>query len=151
MSAAGVHGTAVVHRGTGLLVRGASGSGKSLLAARLVLAGAVLVGDDRLALERRGDAIFAAPVPPLEGLIELRGRGLLRLDHAAEARIDALVDIVPWRALERMPEEAALRGELLGVELARQPVPDRLDHALVLVEALCGGFAQRRGLRSPHV
>lgn len=145
-----IHGSAIRHRGRGVLIRGPSGAGKSLLAARLMLAGAELVGDDRLRLERRDGAVFARPVPPLEGLIEIRGRGLVAVAYLEEARIDALVDIVPGDALERMPEEEACESLLLGVRLPSQAVPDRLDHALILIEALCGGLAPREGLRSAH-
>ena len=146
-----VHGSAVLYRETGLLIRGPSGSGKSLLAARLILSGGLLIGDDRLALSVEGGSLHAAPVPPLEGLIELRGRGLVAVPYAATGRIDAVVDVVAAADLERMPEEAEGFAGLLGVRLPRQAVPDRLDHALILIEALCGGFARGQGLRSPPV
>ena len=50
-----VHATAIAIDGKGVLLRGPSGSGKSDLALRLLEAGGVLVGDDRVALSVRDD------------------------------------------------------------------------------------------------
>lgn len=151
-----IHGTAVRYCGLGLLIRGPSGSGKSLLAASLLLRGGVLVGDDRLRIEAREGRLHAAPVPPLEGLIEIRGRGIVAVAHEPSAPIGGVVDIVASAGLERFPEEGDLVTEILGVTLRRQPVPDRLEHALILVDVLCGRLdgadhASEKGLRSARV
>ena len=45
--------------GRGVLIEGESGSGKSSLALALIDRGAVLVGDDGVALETRGDRLWA--------------------------------------------------------------------------------------------
>ena len=78
-----IHATAVLLGEHGVLVRGPSGSGKSLLALLLIEAytdrglPALLVADDRVDIERRDDAIVLSPPQVLAGLIELRGRGIL--------------------------------------------------------------------------
>ena len=133
-----VHGTAVTYASRGFLIRGPSGSGKSLLAASLILRGGVLVGDDRVNLSAQAGKLMAKPTPPLEGLIEIRGRGLLAIAYESSTHIAAVLDIIPAASLERYPEEHELSTEILGIKLVRQPIPDRLEHALILVESLCG-------------
>jgi len=140
-----IHATAVLLDGRGVLLRGPSGAGKSLLALLLIEAftlrgrPALLVADDRVDLDRQDDAIVLSPPKALAGLIELRGRGILRRSHAAEATLALVVDLVP--DLERMPEDADLKADVLGLMFPRCPVP-RLgiigsDHQRLLVnEAL---------------
>ena len=140
-----IHATAVLLDGRGVLLRGPSGAGKSLLALLLIetftLRGrpSLLVADDRVDLERRNDAIVLSPPKALAGLIELRGRGILHRPHAAEANLVLVVDLVS--DLERMPADADLETEILGLMFPRCPVP-RLgvigsDHQRLLVnEAL---------------
>ena len=133
-----VHGTAVNYAARGLLIRGPSGSGKSLLAASLILRGGTLVGDDRVNLNAHAGRLIARPTPPLQGLIEVRGRGLLSVAYEDSTHIAAVLDIIPAASLERYPEEHDLSTEILGIKLVRLPIPDRLEHALILVESLCG-------------
>ena len=85
-----------------VLIEGESGSGKSSLALALIDRGAILVGDDGVALETRGERLWALPPPNIAGLVELRNLGLVtlparsapialvvRLDQAAPRFIDA--------------------------------------------------------------
>ena len=69
------------------------------------------------------------------GLIELRGRGIVHRPHLAMASLHLVVDLVD--DLIRMVEEDQLRTELLGVSLARCPVPRRgtvdSSHQLLLI------------------
>lgn len=140
-----VHATALVLDATGLLLRGPSGAGKSLMALGLIdaweLLGrpARLVADDRVDLSRAAGGLVMTPPKPIEGLIELRGRGLVRRPFAARARLHLVVDLVD--DLERMPEESAFETELMGVRLARCPVPrdgvaDPRHQLLLVREAL---------------
>ena len=123
MSAAlNVHGSGVVAGGTGILLRGPSGSGKSILALLLIeeMEGR-LVADDRLDLVREGDEVMMAAPPAIAGMIELRGRGIVRLPHAERAAVHLVIDLVP--ELIRMPDEPAFSTELMGLLLPRCPVP----------------------------
>lgn len=140
-----VHATGIVLDGKGVLLRGPSGSGKSLLALTLLDGWearglrARLVSDDRVDLAVERDQLTMYPPPAIAGLIELRGRGIVTRPHAAKGRIDLVVDFVP--RLERMVEEEDLTAELLGRRLARCPVPKfgvtELGHqALLVTEAL---------------
>jgi serine kinase of HPr protein (carbohydrate metabolism regulator) len=130
-----VHATAVVADGRGILIRGASGMGKSLLGLRLIERGGRLISDDRVHLSVCSGRIVAAPPYTTHGRMELRGRGILSLPHERAAVISLLVDIVAETDLERVPEAHHLTQTLLGVPVPRQPVPSSSDRALALITA----------------
>ncbi|MEI2385432.1 HPr kinase/phosphatase C-terminal domain-containing protein [Breoghania sp. JC706] len=133
------HATCVVVGTAGVLIRGASGSGKSALGLALVGhargAGhfAALVGDDRVALDVSGGRLVARVPPAIAGLIEQRGRGIRSVPYLPAAVVRLVVDLVPAKTIDRMPEEAALRAEIAGVTLPRQPAPEHdIGQALAL-------------------
>src|SRR5690349_5084103 len=76
------YGTCVAKDGAGVLLIGPPGSGKSDLALRLLYQGFQLIADDQVAIE---DGI-AKPPAALAGLLEVRGLGIVRFAHMAEAR-----------------------------------------------------------------
>jgi HPr kinase/phosphorylase len=140
-----IHATGLVLGGTGVMLRGASGTGKSLIALSLLTlwedrgVEASLVSDDRVEIWVRKGQLMMAPPARIAGLIELRGRGIVSRPFVPEARVDLVVDLVD--TLDRMPEEADQQTEILGVGLARCPVPRTgltgLGHQILLVrEAL---------------
>jgi HPr kinase/phosphorylase len=110
-----LHATAVAIDGRALLLRGASGSGKSDLAVRLIDAGARLVADDQSELYRRGDAIIVRAPATIAGLLEVRGIGILRFDALSEAPVALIVDLVPAEKIERLP--ARHSETILGLAL----------------------------------
>ncbi|MCW2308804.1 HPr kinase/phosphorylase [Rhodobium gokarnense] len=139
------HATALLLGPSGVLIRGASGSGKSLLAWTLLqrpgdgLFGA-LVADDRVEVSAVNGRLIARAPKPLAGLIELRGRGILKIAHEPACVIRLVVDIVGKDGLERMPEPAELTTVLCGVRLPRQPVRDGGAEATRLVRAALDGL-----------
>jgi serine kinase of HPr protein (carbohydrate metabolism regulator) len=110
-----IHATAVAIDGRAVLLRGASGSGKSDLALRLIDAGARLVADDQSEVWRRGDEIIVRAPAAIAGLLEVCGVGIVRLDALPEAPVALIVDLVGLEALERLPERQTER--ILGVAL----------------------------------
>src|SRR6185369_685582 len=85
-----------------------------------------------------GGLVMHAPAT-IEGLIELRGRGIVTRPFARKAALHLVVDLVD--SVERMVEEDQLVTELEGVTIARCPVPraGKVDsrHQLLLIrEAL---------------
>jgi HPr kinase/phosphorylase len=125
---ASVHASAVLVGDRAVLIRGASGAGKSRLAFDLILAGraghiapAKLVGDDRVHLEARQGQLMVRPARALAGLIEIRGLGIRRCDFAPEAVVGLVVDLGAADA-ERLPPPEALLACVFGIELPRIPV-----------------------------
>ena len=100
--------------GSGVLIVGASGRGKSALALNLIALGAYLVGDDRVRLRREGDRIVMRPHEALQGLIEARGIGLLRAATRPSAPLDLIVDL-DTPETERLPPKR--RRRLLDLEI----------------------------------
>ena len=140
-----VHATGLVLGKTGLILRGSPGAGKSLLALELLdeweARGlpAKLVSDDRIDIEATPKGLVMHAPKAIEGLIELRGRGIVSRPFVAKAALHLVVDMVD--SLERMVEEDALVTELEGVTIARCPAPraGKVDsrHQLLLIrEAL---------------
>jgi serine kinase of HPr protein (carbohydrate metabolism regulator) len=143
-----IHATGLVVGGQGVLLRGPSGAGKSMLALALLDRAetrgdaALLVSDDRVEIEADDARLFMLAPERIAGLIELRGRGIVRRPYAERAPVDLVVDLIA--DLPRMPEDEDLTTEMLGVTLARCPVPAapsaQLAHQLLLVvEALRAG------------
>ena len=91
---------------------GASGTGKSATALRMVASGARLVADDQVILTRKGDDIVATCPKGFAGLIEARGIGLLTVPHADTAIVDVIVDMEQTE-LHRLPPER--KNEILGL------------------------------------
>jgi serine kinase of HPr protein (carbohydrate metabolism regulator) len=110
MSTGTIHASAVVVDGTGILILGASGAGKSELALDLIdqclLRGipAALIGDDRLHLSVENGSPTARPAPNLAGLIEVRGSGIHEIGHVEQAPVHLAVRLVPENQAIRMPE-----------------------------------------------
>lgn len=78
-----------------ILIEGAPGSGKSSLALALIDRGAVLVGDDGVLLEARGDRLVARPHPATRGLMEVRNLGLLPFPVRDEAPVALALALDP--------------------------------------------------------
>lgn len=128
---AGVRATRLVHAtcleigGCGVLILGPSGSGKSDVSLRLIdqpgrgtgleTLTARLVADDQVVITRRGDHLFAAPPARLAGLIEVRGIGIVPVDHAPEAEVGLAVRLADASDIERLPAEDGSQIVLLGV------------------------------------
>lgn len=127
-----VHASVVAFAGRGVLILGASGTGKSELAARLIGRGAGLVADDRVRLVRRGDALVASAPARIAGLIEARGIGLLRLPAVPEAVLVLAVDLDREPAA-RMPHPAAFAHRGVSVELISGRGIPNLDLLLTIV------------------
>jgi len=140
-----IHATGLVLGQHGIVIRGPSGAGKSLLALELLdrwesrRLNARLVADDRLDVRLQADGLMMAAPPAIAGLIELRGRGIVSRQHVSAAAIHLVIDLVG--ELTRMLEEDEFITHMMGVRLARCPVPRRgiVDSAhqiLLVAEAL---------------
>ncbi|HEX2256700.1 MAG TPA: hypothetical protein VHG92_08385 [Afifellaceae bacterium] len=129
-----LHGTVVLIGATGVFIRGPSGSGKSQLAATLIDRGGRLVADDQAFVSQCHGRLVAGPPAPTAGLLEVRGRGLLRLPFERGAVLRLLADLVEPSAMERLPYPEDLWADLGGVRLARQPLAIGDPAAPLMVE-----------------
>ena len=136
-----IHASTVMAGEAGILIRGASGSGKSGMALALIglvtaqMRPARLVADDRTCLEVRHGRLIASCKPAVAGLIERRGLGLVPMPHEPRVIVRLVVDCL-GREPERMPEAEDLVTELLGLTLPRIAIHGRSEDAGLVQAAL---------------
>jgi len=114
MTAVRLHATCVAIGEHAVLLIGASGSGKSDLALRLIDRGAVLVSDDQTVLTLTDGVLIAAPPATIAGLIEVRGIGIVPLPRRADVAVALAVRL--GEPVVRMPE-AALSETINGIAI----------------------------------
>lgn len=106
-----VHGTAISVGGRGLIFIGPSGIGKSMMAfncltiARRAGVSSALIADDQVFLTPQEDRIIATCPPSIAGLMELRGSGIVKMDHVQSVALDLAVQPVSGPGAERLPPE----------------------------------------------
>lgn len=127
-----IHATCVAVEGRGILILGLSGAGKSALALQMMALGAELVSDDRVALAMKGDQVVADTVPPIYGLIEARGIGLLRATPAGPASVHYVVDL-DQKETARLPEHHFIPVLRRTVPLLRGAGVPNLAAALIQI------------------
>ena len=157
-----LHATAVIHRETGVLILGPSGSGKSALALALMArasgAGAfgALIGDDRIFVRRADGRLIARGAANMAGVIERRKAGLIVVQHEPAAIVRLAVELCErGRQWPRMPEDhdCLMIG---GVRLPRLALDSSLsvcDQALAVEEqlaVLAAGTAAKLGILLEH-
>jgi HPr kinase/phosphorylase len=124
-----VHATSVSLNGTGVLIRGESGAGKSDLTLQLLETKGsgltntdiktILVADDRTEIVVVDGILYASAPATIKGLLEIRGQGIEKVPSRDHVPLALVVDLRPATDIERMPEAADMRTELLGVSLPR--------------------------------
>ncbi|MDB5987694.1 MAG: HPr kinase [Nevskia sp.] len=157
------HGVLVAVEDLGLLLRGASGTGKSELAIELLSRGHKLIADDAVEWRRDSHGRIIGSCPALlSGFIEVRGLGVLdaralygKDSVIAEAALDLVIDL----GVRADPSaEERLSGRRGIFTLLDRPIPEislprRVGHNLaVLVEAACRDHRLRlAGYRADEV
>jgi serine kinase of HPr protein (carbohydrate metabolism regulator) len=87
--------TCVAIGGRGVLIEGASGTGKSALALAMIDRGAMLVGDDGVLLAAIDSRLIAYPHPHTRGLLEIRNLGLLTFPTIEMVEIALVIKLDP--------------------------------------------------------
>lgn len=136
------HASAVLIGATAVLIRGASGAGKSRLALALInaqtqglLRFSRLVADDRVLLDVCNGRLLVRPAPSLAGLIEVRGLGIRRLPYEAVGTVGLVVDLDAADA-DRLPSRETSQTAISGVNLPRLAVAPETDPLPLVVSYL---------------
>jgi HPr kinase/phosphorylase len=123
-----IHASCVLVGRAAVLIRGASGTGKSQLALALIEAGANgtlpftrLVADDRVRLSVANGRLLASAPEATQGKIEVRGTGIRETAFEPVALVRFVVDLSASDSA-RLPDAAAREVEISGVKLSRLPV-----------------------------
>ena len=111
--------TGVAINGYALLLEGKPGAGKSSLALALIERGGTLIGADGVVVRRQGPSQICPPIvcppPNIEGLLEVHGVGLLKVEIADPAPLAMILKLLSNVEPDppRLPETVAMR-EVLG-------------------------------------
>src|SRR5690348_8145186 len=114
LSAETLHASTVALDGRAVLISGPSGSGKSDLTLRLIDRGFTLVSDDRTVVKRDGNRLLAASAQNIGGKLEIRGIGIVDVDHVSDVPVALIVELKS--DIERIPDDSCERL-ILGVRV----------------------------------
>jgi serine kinase of HPr protein (carbohydrate metabolism regulator) len=132
LSSETLHASTVALDGRAVMISGPSGSGKSDLALRLLDRGFTLVSDDQTILRREGDRLIASAPPTIAGKLEIRGVGIVAMEHVTDVPVALLVQLTS--DIQRLPDDSRERP-FLGIA-----VP------LISVDALTASAASKVAL-----
>ena len=110
-----LHASCVEYTGSGILICGEPGSGKSDLCFRLIGKGARLTADDQTIIENDGGRLTASCPECLRGLLEIRGIGIVETPFLPQTRINLKLSLQTGEKIDRMPE--AETETIEGVEI----------------------------------
>lgn len=133
-----IHASCVCLKNKGILLIGGSGAGKSDLSLRLTMRHqAVLVADDRVDIKNDNGAIIASAPEILQGLLEVRGIGIVKMDFLPQTEIHAVFELVSDN-VERMPERlfyeiCAKKVPLFKINPFELSAPEKVLAALSLL------------------
>lgn len=132
-----IHATCVSLKQKGILLLGKSGIGKSDLALRLIEElGAKLVSDDRTNLFSENNNLYASCPKLLEGLLEVRGIGIIKKEFLSQKKIDLVVDLVErYDQIERLPDEECF--EYMGIKIPKIKIYPFEASAIYKIKLAC--------------
>ena len=122
LSSETLHASCVAIDGRAVLICGASGSGKSDLALRLIDRGFTLVSDDQTIVQKRGNRLLASAPATIHGKLEIRGIGIIPMPTKDDVPVALVVELTS--DIQRLPDESRERM------VAGMPVP------LITVDAM---------------
>lgn len=118
------HATSIVIGSQALLIRGASGTGKSTLARLLMdmapqfgFVHSALVADDRVNLEVCAHKLIATAPEPIRGIMEWHGLGIVSVPAVNAATIAMIIEFIPVEDWQRMPVADASFDHIFGIAL----------------------------------
>ena len=132
LSSETIHASTVALDGRAVMISGPSGSGKSDLALRMLDRGFVLVSDDQTIVRREGERLVASAPPTISGKLEIRGVGIVAMEHVDDVPVALLVELTS--DIQRLPDDSRERP-ILGI-----PLP------LISVDAMTASAASKVAL-----
>ena len=141
----GLHATAVVYGESGLIILGASGSGKSALALALLAQAKMtgrfgaLIGDDRVWVRAACGRLVASGAPHMAGLIERRAAGLQSAPSEPAMVVRLIVELSgpnrSWPRWPAHPDVSTVEGVAVP-RLALNSAASAVDNAISVGDRL---------------
>jgi len=131
------HCSVAIIAGTGILIEGPPGAGKTSLTLGLIDTArarglqARFVCDDQALLETRQSRLYAHAPLTIAGKVEIRGFGIHQLEHAASTEISLICSLCEDETVERMPAPAT--KALLGISIPLLRLPARHEQQAVRI------------------
>lgn len=135
MAEVNIHASCVAIGTNGVLLLGKSGAGKSDLALRLIDDGAELVADDRTILFGRNGVLYARAPSSIQGLLEIRGLGIVKYPTRPDVKVVLAVRLgkertrLPHGRFFRPPQDLKIKAPIpeivLNAQLAAAPAKVR--------------------------
>ena len=126
------HGVLMDIDGVGVLIKGASGIGKSEIALELLRRGHRIVADDIVVIKRIGNMLDGSANPLVKNFMELRGVGLINIAKLYGAssiklnqEIELVIQLENWdnsKTYDRLGEGEDFE-EILGIPLTKMTIP----------------------------
>jgi HPr kinase/phosphorylase len=88
-----IHATSIALDGEAVLIKGATGSGKSSVALELIALGARLIADDQTAMSLIDRRVYLSAPRSLPGGLEVRGVGIVGAPICEKAELKLVVDL----------------------------------------------------------
>jgi HPr kinase/phosphorylase len=125
------HATALAIGAKAVVIFGQSGAGKSHLAYELLKSHphTRLIGDDRVYLEAHHGRLIVRPVEKLQGLLELRGVGLLRFSFEPQAQVSHIFELV--KETQRLSEAQTIKIEGITLPSVKLQIGQNAMHNLL--------------------
>jgi serine kinase of HPr protein (carbohydrate metabolism regulator) len=140
------HCSVVQIDGSGVMITGRSGSGKTSLALGLLEAfsasgkSAHFICDDQALLEERDGVLIAHAPKALAGRLELRGYGIIEMAYEPSCKIVLVANLVEPDQIERMPVPKQVSVQ--GISIREIDVPCRHEqHSIRIIKAVLSNDA----------
>lgn len=155
-------GVLVSVHGTGVLLLGESGMGKSETALDLIRDGHLLIADDRVDVQHIHNAIYGHSPAIIKGLLEIRGIGVIDVEKmfgsaslSDSVKIDMVIKLVPFEAAaeyNRIGDETQRFTRILDVLIPTITIPVSAGRNVgALVESAVINFKmQQKGYNSAN-
>ena len=129
ISSINLHASAVSFSGKGILILGASGSGKSKLALALISCGAILIADDQVILNNNKNEIVLSAPKAIRGKIEARNIGILEVS-STKAQLCLVVSLDKTEH-NRLPETKHTEYFGKKIQILHCKDLNGLEHSLI--------------------
>lgn len=138
------HGTFIEVYGVGVLLRGASGIGKSEIALELIKRGHHLIADDSVIVYRREHHLYGRCPEHLKSLLEVRGLGLIDAQRLfgitsvlENAELRYIIDLETFEDVNKLSrlDDSLSYEEIIGLKVPKVSLPVSMGRNLAdLVE-----------------